>query len=214
MQTRDWRLHLVTDRPLAKNRPLDFIAAQAAKGGATIVQLREKNCATREFVELARALKAALLPLGAALIINDRVDVALAAGADGAHIGQSDMPFADARRLLGRDAILGLSVDTMEQALNAPPDASYLGVSSIFPTGTKDISSHVWGLKGLRILRAKSRLVLVGIGGINAANAASVIAEGADGIAVVSAICAADNPELAAQGLRASVDTALAERKI
>jgi thiamine-phosphate pyrophosphorylase len=213
MTKHDWRLHLVTDRPLSKNRPLEYIASEAAKGGATIIQLREKDCDTREFVELARSLKKTLEPLGVALIINDRVDVALAAGADGVHIGQSDMAFEDARRLLGQNAIIGLSVDNMAQALAAPQDAAYLGVSSVFPTGTKDVAAHVWGLDGLRELRAKTKRALVGIGGINAANAAEVIKAGADGIAVVSAICSAENPQEAARALRASTDAALAARK-
>jgi thiamine-phosphate pyrophosphorylase len=199
----DWRLYLVTDRRMAGARPIEDIVRAAVRGGVTAVQLREKECATREFVELARRLKALLSESGVPLIVNDRVDVALAAGADGVHIGQSDMTFADARAMLGPDALIGLSVETMEQAEAAGRlEAAYLGVSPIFPTPTKTDTAPAWGLDGLRRLRAASRHVLVGIGGIGVANAADVIAAGADGVAVVSAICGAPDPEAVSRELR------------
>ncbi len=199
---RDWTLYLVTDRRLAGARPLPDLVAAAVRGGVTAVQLREKECGTREFVELARALKALLAPVGVPLIVNDRVDVALAACADGVHVGQSDMPCPDVRRLLGPSAIIGLSVETLEQALAAPDDIDYLGVSPLFSTPTKTDTAPAWGLDGLAALRRASRLPLVAIGGIHSGNAASVIRAGADGIAVVSAICCAPDPELAARALR------------
>ena len=203
----DCRVYLVTDRQLAGPRPIEDLVGAAVRGGVTAVQFREKACGTREFVELARRLKALLVPLGVPLIINDRVDVALAAGADGVHIGQSDMDPRDARALLGPHAILGLSVETMEQAREAESlDLDYLGVSPIFPTLTKPDTAPAWGLAGLRSLRAASRHVLVGIGGITAANAAEVIGAGADGVAVVSAICAAPDPESASREIRRALD--------
>jgi thiamine-phosphate pyrophosphorylase len=202
----DWSLYLVTDRRLAGDRPLEEVVAAAVRGGVSAVQLREKECPAREFVELARRLKAVLEPLGVPLIINDRVDVALAAGADGVHIGQSDMKVDDVRRLVGPDAIVGLSVDSAEQP--APLDLDYLGVGPIFPTGTKADAGPALGLEGLARLRAASRHILVGIGGINATNAAAVLGAGADGIAVVSAICAAPDPEQAAAELRAILSAA------
>jgi thiamine-phosphate pyrophosphorylase len=203
----DWGLCLVTDRRLAGQRPIEDLVRAAVRGGVTAVQLREKECGTREFVELARRLKAILAPAGIPLIINDRVDVALAAGADGVHVGQSDMDYRDARRLLGPDAIVGLSVTNRRQADEAASlDADYLGVGPIFPTATKTDTAAVCGIEGLASLRAASRHVLVAIGGISPANAAEVLDAGADGIAVVSAICAAADPEATARELRRVVD--------
>lgn len=204
---RDWRLYLVTDRRLAGSRPLADVVAGAVRGGVTAVQLREKKCGTREFVELARSLKALLAPHGVPLIVNDRVDVALAAGADGVHVGQSDMDCRDVRRLLGPGAIIGLSVETMKQAKGAAAlDVDYLGVSPIFSTPTKTDTISEWGLSGLAALRHVSKHILVAIGGIHASNAAEVIEAGADGIAVVSAICAASDPEAAARDLRQAIN--------
>jgi thiamine-phosphate pyrophosphorylase len=197
----DWSLYLVTDRRLAGPRSLPALVAAAVRGGVTAVQLREKECATREFVELARALKLLLAPLRVPLIVNDRVDVALAAGADGVHVGQSDLHCCDVRRLLGPSAIIGLSVENLEQAADAPADADYLAVSPLFSTPTKTDAASEWGLAGLAALRRASRRPLIAIGGIHPGNAASVIASGADGIAVVSAICAASDPELASRAL-------------
>jgi thiamine-phosphate pyrophosphorylase len=207
----DWRLYLVTDRPIAGARPIEDVVCAAARGGVTAVQLREKECGTREFVELGRRLKALLVPFGVPLLVNDRVDVALAVGADGVHIGQADMNFRDARALLGPEAAIGLSVETMEQAQEAERlGAAYLGVSSVFPTATKPGTAPEWGLAGLGRLRAASRHVLVGIGGITVENAAEVIQAGADSVAVVSAICGARDPENAARELRRVVEAAMA----
>ncbi len=207
----DWRLYLVTDRRIAGARLIEDVVCAAARGGVTAVQLREKECGTREFVELGRRLKTLLVPFGVPLIINDRVDVALAVGADGVHIGQSDMKFRDARALLGPQAAIGLSVETMEQVKEAESlDAAYLGVSPVFATPTKTDTAPAWGLAGLGRLRAASRHVLVGIGGITVANAAEVIQAGADGVAVVSAICGARDPESAARELRRVVEAAMA----
>lgn len=205
MSRYDWTLYLVTDRRLAGARPLPDLVAAAVRGGVTAVQLREKECATREFVELGRALKALLAPQGVPLIINDRIDVALAVCADGVHIGQSDMPCGDARRLLGPSAVIGLSVEDLGQALAAPPEADYLGVSPVFSTPTKTDVSSEWGLDGLAALRRASRRPLVAIGGVHSGNAARVIHSGADGVAVVSAICSARDPELAARDLRREI---------
>jgi thiamine-phosphate pyrophosphorylase len=199
----DWTLYLVTDRRLAAPRSLEDVVAAAVRGGVTVVQLREKECATAEFVELGRRLKATLAPLGVPLIVNDRVDVALAVGADGVHVGQSDMDPREARAALGPTAIVGLSVETMEQAARSESlDVDYLGISPVFATPTKTDTGPAWGLDGLARLRAVSRHVLVAIGGIDAGNAAAVRRAGADGVAVVSAICAAGDPEAAARAIR------------
>ncbi|MBI4632322.1 MAG: thiamine phosphate synthase [Deltaproteobacteria bacterium] len=203
----DVSLYLVTDSRLSLGRPVAEVVRAAAQNGVTIVQLREKDCSTRDFIALARRVREILAPLGIPLIINDRLDVALATGADGVHIGQSDMPYGNARRLLGEDAIIGLSVGTPEEARMAEMlDVDYLGVSPVFSTPTKTDTGDAWEIEGLKILRTRSRHRLVAIGGINQTNAATVMAAGADGIAVVSAICAADDPGKAARQLRAIVE--------
>lgn len=202
----DPAVYLVTDRGLARGRDLLEVVAAAVAGGAGMVQLREKHAGDREFLDLARALKALLAPAGVPLLVNDRVDVARAAGADGVHLGQSDLPPGLARAMLGPDALVGLSVETMEQAREAETlDVDYLGVSPVFATPTKADAGPAWGLDGLARLAARSRRVLVGIGGIGPGNAAEVICAGAHGVAVVSAICGADSPRDAAAALLAAV---------
>ena len=205
----DWRLYLVTDRDLSGGRAIEDVVAAAVRGGVTAVQLREKNCSTREFIELGWVLKRLLAPLRIPLIVNDRVDVALAVGADGVHIGQQDMDCACARRLLGPAAVIGLSIETVEQARAAVSlDLDYLGVGPVFPTATKLDAAPALGLSGLAEVRAISARPIVAIGGIALANVRSAMEAGADGIAVVSAICAAADPELAARELRQAIDAA------
>jgi thiamine-phosphate pyrophosphorylase len=203
----DLGLYLVTDRELCLGRPVERIVEAALRGGVSCVQLREKSLPTGAFVEIARSIKSILAPRGVPLIINDRVDVALAADADGVHLGQSDLSFLDARKLLGPGAIIGLSVESMDQALEAEDwGVDYLGVSPILATPTKPEAKAAWGLDGLRRLRRATSHVLIAIGGINPANAAQVLEAGADGLAVVSAICSAPDPENAARRLREAVD--------
>jgi len=203
----DFRLYLVTDQGLSLGRPLERVVGAAVRGGVTAVQLREKSCPFEEYVDIARRVQKVLEPSGVPLIINDRADVALTAGAAGVHLGQGDMPPAEARKLLGPDAVIGLSVETPEQAAAADHlDVDYLGISPIFPTPTKTDLVTAWGLQGLRLVRARSRHRLIAIGGINSSNAAEVMEAGADGVAVVSSICSAPDPEAAARELRAIVD--------
>lgn len=205
----DYSLYLVTDTALCASRGVPETARLAVAGGATVVQVREKSASTPEFIALAKAVKQALAGTRARLIINDNLDVALAVQADGVHIGQSDTPYAEARRILGREAIIGLSVENMEQVAQAQTwDVDYLGVSPVFETPTKTDTAPAWGLDGLRRLRSATSLPLVGIGGIGPGNAADVIRAGADGVAVVSAICAAPDPEAAARRLLAQVQAA------
>lgn len=198
------RVYLVTDARLSLGRPLDEVVAAAVRGGATCVQLREKALPTRDFVAQARALKAVLNAQGVPLVINDRVDVALACGADGVHLGQSDMDVEDARRLLPPHVFIGWSVETpadVQRAARLPVDC--LGVSPVFATPTKTDTHTPWGLDGLRQVRAATDLPLVAIGGIHAGNALEVLRHGADGLAVVSAICSAPDPQAAAAELAA-----------
>lgn len=205
-----YELYLVTDRALSLGRPLEDVILAAVKGGVSMVQLREKDVSTRFFLAEAEHVKNLLAPYHVPLIINDRVDVALAIGADGVHIGQEDMPYPLARKLLGGRAIIGLSVETKEQVLEAEAyDVDYLGVSPIFETPTKTDTKGSWGLDGLAEVRRLSRHRLVAIGGLNAANAESVIRAGADAIAVVSAICSAPDPQQAAAELNRIIQTTL-----
>lgn len=202
----DLSLYLVTDRDLSLGRTLEEVVSEAVAGGVTIVQLREKGASTGEFVELARRLMGVLKPLGIPLIINDRVDVAMAVDADGVHIGQSDMTYADARRILGPEKIIGLSVESFEdiEAANAL-DVDYIGISPVYGTPTKRDTAEPFGLEGLRKGVEISAHPTVAIGGMNSATIGDVMEAGADGVAVVSAICSAENIAEATANLKAIV---------
>ena len=208
-------LYFVTDRGLCGGKPLAEVVLQAVRGGAACIQLREKSVSTRFFIEEAGRIKELLKPFKVPLIINDRLDVALAVGADGVHVGQEDMPYETARRLMGPKAIIGLSVETWEDVERAESfDCYYLGVSPVFATPTKTDTKEPWGLEGLAKIRAFSRHPLVGIGGLNAGNAEAVVMAGADGVAVVSAICASPDPFQASRELDDIIRTALTNRKL
>jgi thiamine-phosphate pyrophosphorylase len=202
----DLSVYLVTDRPLSRGRDLVDVVLAAVRGGATVVQLREKDASARETWELGRALLERLRPLGVPLIVNDRVDLALALGADGVHVGQSDLPPEVARRLLGPEALVGLSITGPEDLPTLDPSVvDYAGVGPIFPTTSKADATPALGLEGFARLRRQLPVPVVAIGGITAANASAVIAAGADGVSVVSAICSADDCEVAASTLARSV---------
>lgn len=201
------RLYLVTDQTLTRGRPLADLVAAVVQGGVTCVQLREKQLGTREFLAQALILKALLAPQGIPLVINDRIDIALACDADGVHLGQNDLPADEARKLLPPAVFIGWSVESMDdvqQSAALPVD--YLGVSPIFSTPTKIDTKDPWGLEGLSVVRAVTQLPLVAIGGVHAGNALEVLRAGADGLAVVSALCAADDPRAAAAALRSLCD--------
>jgi thiamine-phosphate pyrophosphorylase len=207
----------VSDRTTLPLPLEDWLHALAAAGiGA--VQLREKDLADRDLYELARRARA-VLPPTVCLLVNGRVDVALAAGADGVHVGQDDMAAPDARSLLGAEATIGLSVKTAAQAADAPLEAlDYICIGGVFATTSKDNTSAPIGVAGLRsilaALRARSGDLPVGaIAGIDASNAADVIAAGADGVAVIAALSLAPDPGAAARELRAIVDRARASRR-
>ena len=202
----DLSLYLVTDRPLSGGRDMAWIVREAAAGGVTMVQLREKECSTAEFIALARELKTTLSPLGIPLIVNDRVDVALAVDADGVHIGQSDMPYETARALLGKDKIIGLSVETMEEVIAANAlDVDYIGISPVYATPTKTDTLAPFGLEGIEEVMRLSRHRCVAIGGMNRNTIGEVIARGVEGVAVVSAIVAAESPREASEELVAII---------
>lgn len=205
-------LYLVTDRDLSMGRPLEEVVSEAVAGGVTIVQLREKEASTGDFIALARRLLQLLKPLGIPLIINDRVDVALAVDADGVHIGQSDMSYEDARRLLGPDKIIGLSVENFDDIEKANAlDVDYIGISPVYGTPTKTDTAEPFGLDGLRKAVTMSVHPTVAIGGMNASTIGDVIASGADGVAVVSAICSAENIREAAAELKSVAEANMKE---
>ncbi len=198
------RLYLVTDQASLRGRTLADVVLAAVTGGVRCVQLREKALATRDFVALALAVKDLLAPFDVPLIINDRLDVALACGAQGVHLGQSDMPVALARQLLPPEVFIGLSVENLaDVARAAGQPVDYLGISPVYATPTKTDTARPWGLAGVRQVRALTRLPLVAIGGIHQGNATEVLQAGADGLAVVSAICSAADPQAAAQSFQA-----------
>ncbi|WP_298653718.1 thiamine phosphate synthase [uncultured Proteiniphilum sp.] len=198
----DLSLYLVTDRSLSLGKPLEYIVEEAVKGGVSMVQLREKNCSSREFYRQAATIKACLKPYHIPLIINDRLDIALACDAEGLHIGQTDLPYKVARKILGKNKIIGLSVENIQDALDANKlDVDYIGISPVFSTPTKTDTAMELGLAGIREISLLSKHPSVGIGGININNAREIIQAGADGIAVVSAIMSAEDPRLAASRL-------------
>ncbi|MGD0277764.1 MAG: thiamine phosphate synthase [Smithella sp.] len=206
-------LYLVTDRSLCGGRSLEEVVIQAVKGGASFVQLREKEISTRFFVEEAGRIKKYLEPYKVPLIINDRVDVAVACGAEGVHIGQEDLSYEIVRKLMGEKAIIGLSVETWDDVVASQKlNVNYIGISPVFATPTKTDTKGAWGLEGLARIKAFSRHPLVAIGGINESNAREVVMAGADCIAVVSAICASSHPEAAARRLNEIINSSLKEK--
>ncbi|MCB8822916.1 thiamine phosphate synthase [Microvirga rosea] len=215
----DLRLYGIIDPERATGRDPVELARQAVAGGATLIQYRDKYAEGRRLVELARALKAALEGTSVPLLINDRIDVALAVGADGVHLGQDDVHPKDARELLGPHAIIGLTLKTPEQAdamVGMPVDYGCIG--GVFATGSKNNSDPPIGLDGLRKIlkrvRLASRRPMGAIAGIDASNAGAVIAAGADGIAAISALFMATDPPTEARRLLHIVDQALTSRGV
>ena len=211
----DYSLYLVISQSDCLGRDVFQVLEQAVQGGVSLVQLREKTMPTRDLVALAKKIKTFLAEHHIPLIINDRVGVALAVQADGVHVGQDDMHPLDVRPLIGPNRVLGLSINTEEQlseAQSLPVD--YLGIGPVFATQTKKDSKAVLGLDKLSSMCRKKHIPAVGIGGINAQNASQVIAAGAEGIAVVSAICGADPPQRAAGELKDLISSQLYLRQI
>jgi thiamine-phosphate pyrophosphorylase len=211
----DLRLYLVTDRKLAGPRGVLETVRAAVAGGVTLVQVRSPDASGRDFVEEARALKAMLAPLGVPLIVNDRVDVALASDADGVHIGQSDIDPRDVRAMLGPDKIIGLSVGSAAEwqgSRDMLGAVDYIGTGPVYGTTTKSNAGHAIGPEGLSDMVRLSHLPVVAIGGIGPGTAAATMGARPHGIAVVSAIMATTDPQAAARDLRHIVDSALGSR--
>jgi len=209
----DLRVYLVTDPRLGRGRPLVELVAAAVAGGVTCVQLRDKEATDDELGAQAEELYDVLRPSGVPLVINDRVDVARRTRA-GLHLGVHDVSPLDARATLGPEAAIGWSLETPGQLRDpAVAACSYVAASPVWTTGTKSDIAAPLGLDGLARLRSLTVLPLVAIGGVDRDRAAEAVMAGADGVAVVSAILAADDPQEAARGIRAAVDTALVRRR-
>lgn len=195
----DLSLYLVLDPVLCNgSRGMVETALAAAQAGATIVQLRAPGWKKRALVECARELKKVLSPRGVPLIIDDDADVCLAADADGLHVGQRDLEQHDARAVIGPDRLLGLSVSNLAELAGADASVTdYLGVGPVFSTATKPDAAPAMGLAGLAAVASRTTLPTVAIGGIKSQHAADILAAGADGIAVVSAICGQPDPQAA-----------------
>ncbi len=203
----DLSLYLVTDSSLSRGRSTEYIVEEAVKGGVTIVQLREKELPTPEFIDLARRVKSILDRYNVPLIINDNVDVALAVDAAGVHVGQSDMAYVDVRKLLGDDKIIGLSVENQQEVLEANDlDVDYIGISPLHSTPTKTDTAQPFGVDGCKIAVNRSNHPSVAIGGISLSNVAQTMDCGVDGVAVVSAIVSADDPCAASSLLREAIE--------
>jgi thiamine-phosphate pyrophosphorylase len=207
----DYSLYLVADAdfigktavPGAAGRDLLDLVEAAVRGGVTVVQLRAKTLSFPDFLELGLGAAGRLAGTGVPLLVNDRLDIALACGAAGVHLGQDDTPLAAARRMLGGDRIIGVSVNTLEEARRAESEgADYVGAGPAYPTATKETALAVLGPEGLGRIKRAVGIPVVAIGGISASNAASVARSGVDGIAVVSAILGAPDAARAAAGLK------------
>lgn len=219
MMTVDYRLNALVDASLTDIAPLADLAAIAARNGATIIQYRDKQATTREMIEQAKRILDALKPTGVPLVINDRVDVALASGADGVHLGADDVDADTARRLLGPDAIIGLTVKSLadaERAARAPAD--YACIGGVFETISKVNSDAPVGLDGLRQLRsylrqARPEMAVGAIAGITLERVRPVIAAGADGVAVISALFRTPDITMTTKSFRDEIDAALELRR-
>jgi len=204
LNPKDLLLYLCTDRLLALGRPITQAVEQAIQGGVTMVQLREKDASTRDFYQVALEVQAVTRRHGIPLVVNDRLDIALAIGADGVHLGQGDMPIEVARRLVGSRMFIGISAATAESALAAQKaGADYIGTGPVYPTGSKDDAGDAIGIAQLAAVCGAVSIPVVAIGGISAGNTPGIMESGADGIAVISAILSQPDITLAAKALRA-----------
>lgn len=198
----DYKLYLCTDRTLQKEKKLEEIVEQAVKGGCSVVQLREKECSTKEFIELARSVKKVTDRYGIPLIINDRIDIMMAVDADGVHLGQDDMMVRDARKLIGTEKIIGCSAHNLEEARRAYEEgADYLGVGAIFGTKTKKNTVDT-SVETLKEICSKVDIPVVAIGGVNLSNLEKLANTGIKGVAVVSAIMGAQDSKKAAENIK------------
>lgn len=206
-------VYVVTDPDLSRGRSHEQVATEAIRGGATVIQLRDKHACGRRLIEVGRALRQITRDAGVLFIVNDRVDVALAVEADGVHVGQEDMPADVVRRLIGPNMILGVSAANVREASKAKADgADYLGIGAVYATATKCDAGAPVGTAMIAEIRRAAGLPSVGIGGIDVHNAAEVIENGADGVAVISAVVGAPDIAQATASLVAVVAEAKRRR--
>lgn len=202
----NYKLYLVTDRDMLKNRDIFSAVEMAIKGGVTLIQLREKDITTEEFYNIALKLKEITSRHNVSLIINDRLDIALAVDAEGVHVGQKDMPAAVARKIIGKHKILGVSAATLEEAKKAEEDgADYVGIGAIFPTSTKDDARDV-NINELIHIKKALNIPVVAIGGISGKNIELLAPAKIDGVAVISAILGKEDVKAASEDLRRQLD--------
>ncbi|WP_050608073.1 thiamine phosphate synthase [Clostridium niameyense] len=198
----NYGLYLITDRRFLKGRELKKVVEDAILGGVSIVQVREKDVSTREFYNVALEVKKVTDYYKIPIIINDRLDIAQAINAQGVHLGQKDMELSIARKILGQDKIIGISVGTVKEALEAEKKgANYLGIGTVFPTGSKKDIANLIGIDGLEEIKNNITTPSVAIGGINKDNFKEVMSTGVQGISVISAILKEDNVKKAAENL-------------
>lgn len=206
-------LYVLTDARAARGRSLIDLVAAALRGGATAIQLREKSSSALAQIELGRELRRLTREAGALFIVNDRVDLALALEADGVHLGQDDLPVDVARRILGPEAIVGGSAGNLDELrLSLAAGVDYLGVGPMYPTGSKADAGVAIGPAGLAEIRQKTELPIVGVGGIDESSVPAVLAAGADGVAIISAVIGADDVESAARRMRLTIEAELSRR--
>lgn len=199
---RAWGLYVVTDRSQTKGRSIEAVIGPALQGGAKAVQLREKDLSARSLYELAQRLLPLVHSRGAALLVNDRIDLAMTLPLDGVHLARTSLPPSEARSLLGAGRLIGVSCHTLQEAIEAQKGgADFIVLGPLFVTPSKTAYGPPIGLEKFRAVRGQVRLPILGIGGITASNAAEVIAAGADGVATISAVMAADDPAEAVRGL-------------
>lgn len=208
MAQMEYGLYVITDEKLSKGLTHAEIARRAIAGGADVIQLRDKTTDCDYLRRCAAEIKSIANEAGVPFIINDRLDVALQCSTDGVHLGQEDMPLKFARRVAPKDFIIGVSAGTLQEALDAERDgADYIGLGPVFPTASKDDARDACGLNLLREVRSRVSIPVVAIGGIGTHNAAEVIAAGADGLAVISAVVSQDDVTAAAMKLKAIIAT-------
>ncbi len=206
----DWKLCLIADSQACGKKRLSKIIDEAVNSGTTLVQLRGKDLAIQDFLNLAFEIAEIVKTKKVPFLINDRIDVALACDADGVHLGQEDLPLQHAKRILGKSRLIGISANSILEAVDAEKQgADYIGVGPIFFTSSKKELGQILGIPGLKAIREKVSIPILAIGGINKENVREVIQAGADGIAVISAIMGAYDAGKATRDLKGSINSAL-----
>ncbi|MBS3971188.1 MAG: thiamine phosphate synthase [Clostridia bacterium] len=203
---KNWHVYLITSQELSRGRSTLQVVKEAVAAGVDVVQLREKTMEGKELLEIGKKIREITKAAGVKYIVNDRVDIALLTDADGVHLGQSDIPYKHARTLVGENMIIGISVDTVKQAVKAEREgADYIGVGPVYATNSKNDAGPCLGLENLKKIRSNSTIPIVAVGGINHENAKEVILNGADCLSVISAITQAEDIQGSVQELKRQI---------